>query len=84
MNVTSLAAALAILIGFITFFVWISRRVRRGGGGQTAGMLGAAHEMLSEDRRRAGETILEERAGKKLHEEESGDPEGNDGEPEET
>ena len=84
MNVTSLVVALAILAGFITVFVWISRRVRRGGGGQTAGMLGATHEMLSEDRRRAGETILEERAGKKLQEDESGEPEGNGGETEET
>ena len=68
--------ALAVLGGFVAIFVWCARRVRRGGGGQTAGVLGATHEMLSEDRRRAGETILERQAGRQLEEDESGEPEG--------
>lgn len=72
----SLMVALAILIGFVTIFIWIARRVRRGGGGETAGVLGATHEMLSEDRRRAGETILARKAGKQLEEDKSGEMEG--------
>ena len=72
----SLMVALAILIGFVIIFIWCARRVRRGVGGATSGMLGATHEILSEDRRRAGETILERKAGKGLEEDESGEPDG--------
>jgi hypothetical protein len=70
----SLGVGLAVLIGFIGVFVWCARRARRGGGGATVGMLGAVHELLSRDRQRAGETIVERNAGKQAEADESGEP----------
>jgi hypothetical protein len=62
---------LAVCVGV---FVWISRRIRRGGGGATVGLLGATHEMLSTDRRKAGETIIRRNAGDSESGEDSSDP----------
>jgi hypothetical protein len=61
--VPSLIFAFALLAACIGLFVWISRRVRKGGGGAQVGVLGAIHDMLSSERRRAAETIVERSAG---------------------
>jgi hypothetical protein len=66
--------AFGVLAGFVGFFVWVSRRARKGGGGATVGVLGAIHEMLSSDRRRAGETIIRRNAGESEEGESSSDP----------
>lgn len=70
----SLLFAAVLLAIYFVVFVWFTRRVRRGGGGMTSGVLGATHEMLSEERRRAGEMILKRNAGDQLEEDEDGDP----------
>ena len=70
----SLIVAAVVLAAAVAVFVWFGRRIRRGGGGATVGVLGATHEMLSQDRRRAGETILKRNAGTQFEEDESGDP----------
>jgi hypothetical protein len=62
---------LAVCIGV---FVWTSRRIRKGGGGATVGVLGATHEMLSTDQRKAAETIIRRHAGDSESDEASGDP----------
>ena len=72
--VISLLVAAGVLIGYLTVFVWLTRKVRRGGGGISVGVLGATHEMLAEHRRRAGEMILRRNAGDQIEEDESGDP----------
>ena len=73
-NVISLIVAVAVLAAGTGVFVWTCRRVRRGGGGATVGVLGATHEMLSEDQRRASETILQRNAGEQEEEDASSDP----------
>ena len=70
----SLLVAAGVLAGYLIVFVWCTRRVRRGGGGISVGVLGATHEMLAEDRRKAGETILRRNAGAQFEEDKSGEP----------
>ena len=70
----SLLVVVGILAACAVIFVWVCRRVRKGGGGATVGVLGATHEMLAEDRRRANETILKRNAGKQEEEDASSDP----------
>lgn len=76
----TLVFAFAILAAVCVTFIVISQRVRRRGGSLVTGMLGATHELLTTERRRAGEVILKERAGERSEEEESGDPEKPEGE----
>jgi len=69
--------ALAILVASIWVAVWAARRVRRGGGGATVGALGASYEMLSEEKRRAAETIVKRNAGENEDEDGALDPNRN-------
>lgn len=66
---------LAILAAVLCVFIRIFRRVRRGGAGETAAALGSTYDMHGRDQRRAIETIVELKAGKKLEEQESSDTE---------
>lgn len=50
------------------------RRLKRGGAGETVATLGATYDMQGKDQKRAIETIVELKAGKKLEEQESSDP----------
>jgi hypothetical protein len=75
-TVAVLALAFGLLAASIGVFVWAARRIRRGGGGATVGILGATHEMLSNDQRRAAETIIRRNAGESESEAESSDPFG--------
>ncbi len=70
----SLGFALLILVGVCIIFVRISRKVRRGGsGGTSITTLGALYDLHGKDGKRAIETIVELKAGKKLEEQESSD-----------
>ena len=71
---TTLIFAFGLLAACIGVFVWVARRVRKGGGGTAVGVLGATHEMLSSDRRRAAETVIRRNAGESDEEEPSSDP----------
>lgn len=66
--------AFGLLAASIGVFVWAARRIRRGGGGATVGVLGALYEMLSSDQRRAAETIIERNAGESEADESSSGP----------
>ena len=70
----TLLFAFGLLAVCLVVFVWVCRRVRRGGGGATVGTLGAIHEMLTEDQRRANETIVQRNAGEEEEEDASSDP----------
>jgi hypothetical protein len=70
----SLGLALLILVIVCIVFIRISIKVRRGGsGGTSITTLGALYDLHSKDARRAIETIVEVKAGKKLEEQESSD-----------
>ena len=56
----------AILFMVVWIFIRISVRLRRGGGSITTVVLGATDEFLTEDRKKAAETIVNENAGKKF------------------
>jgi len=66
--------AFALLAVCIGVFVWTSRRIRKGGGGATVGILGATHEILSTDQRKAAEMIIRRNAGESESDEASSDP----------
>jgi hypothetical protein len=66
--------AFGLLAACVGVFVWASRRIKKGGGGATVGVLGATYEMLSSDQRRAAETIIRRNAGECDEDESSSDP----------
>jgi hypothetical protein len=55
---------LGLIILIIGVFIFISIRLRRGGGSMTTISLGATDEFLNKDRSKASETIVNENAGK--------------------
>jgi hypothetical protein len=59
---------LAVLVAVVGVFLWISQRVRRGGGSLTTIVMGATDEFLSKDSAKAAEIVVEQHAGKKLEE----------------
>lgn len=75
----ALALAFALVIAVGAAFAAIGLRVRRRGGSLVTTTLGATHELLTAERRRAGEVILSERSGEREDDDESGDPEEPDG-----
>lgn len=62
----SLIVVTVILCAVVWIFIRISLRLRRGGGSMTTVVLGATDEFLTEDRKKAAETIVNENAGKKF------------------
>jgi hypothetical protein len=59
-TIINLAWAAAVVIFWIVFaLAW---RARRKGGSVRAGVIGATYEWLSQDKRRAMELVVEERA----------------------
>ncbi len=71
----ALIVVAAVLCLVIVTFVRISIRLRRGGGSLTTVVLGATDEFLTEDKKRAAETIVNENAGKRFEEQSSSAPE---------
>jgi hypothetical protein len=65
-------AALLVMLLFVAAIVKLRRRRRRGWGGPGAGASGAMYELLNEDKRKAFDIVLEEKA-------EERDPETADG-----
>jgi heme/copper-type cytochrome/quinol oxidase subunit 2 len=56
---------LAGIIFIVIFvFIWISVKLRRGGGSMTTIALGSTDEFLNTDKSKAAETIVNENAGK--------------------
>jgi hypothetical protein len=55
---------LIVLVNFV--FIWVSVKLRRGGGSMTTIALGATDEFLNKEKRKAAETIVNENAGKKF------------------
>jgi len=76
-TLTILSAALVILL-VIGIFIWLTIRIRRGGGSLTTIGLGATHEFLTKDRRKAAEVIVNQNAGKELESQSSAAPKNPD------
>ncbi|MHC4362421.1 MAG: hypothetical protein ACYSTZ_06305 [Planctomycetota bacterium] len=70
----SIGLVIIIIVVICTIFIRISRKVRKGGGsGATIAILGSTYDAHSKNGKRAIETIVELKAGKKLEEQESPD-----------
>jgi hypothetical protein len=67
-------ALVVVLIVIAAVLLRIVIRIRQGGGSMTTIMLGATDEFLTEEKRRAAETIVNENAGKKFEAQQSGEP----------
>ncbi|MFC2135218.1 hypothetical protein ACFLTH_11425 [Bacteroidota bacterium] len=63
----------AVVILFIVGFVAIALKSRKGLGGLTHIMYGATDEFYTKDKKRAIEIMMEQKAGKKMEEQESGE-----------
>jgi hypothetical protein len=74
-DILTLLFALVLLIVLIGIFIRICVRLRRGGGSLTTIVLGPTDGILSHERRKAAETIVNENAGKKSEQLPSCDPE---------
>jgi hypothetical protein len=72
-DLISMGFALLVLVAVCVIFVRISRKARRGGSGATVAMLGSLYDLHGKDARRAIETIVEVKAGKKLEEQGTSD-----------
>jgi len=71
-DIVSLVLAMFLLILCIFVFIKISRRLRRGGGSLTTFMLGATDAFYNRDKKKAADEIVEQKADKKLNEQDSG------------
>ena len=72
--IISLGLAVIILVAILVIFIYVWRKVRKGGaGGATIALLGSTYDLHGKDGRRAIETVVELKAGKKLEEQESSD-----------
>ena len=70
----SLLIVLLVILLVIGIFISITIRVRRKGGSLTTISLGATDAFLTQDRRKAAETIVNQNAGKKLEVQSSKEP----------
>jgi len=75
---TSIVLPVIVVLLVMAVFLRISRRMRKRGGSFTSILLGSTYELHGKDRREAIEVIVEEKAGKKREETESGDADDED------
>ena len=73
-EIFSIFLIIAILFVFVCVLVTVYRILRRRGGSMVTTMLGATYEMHGEDKKRAIEAIVEQKAGQKMEEQRSSDP----------
>ena len=71
-DIVNVAIPAGIFLVCVIVFILIFRHVRRRGSNYTHIFLGATYEVLNEDRRKAGEVILNKKAGKKEKEQDRG------------
>lgn len=74
-DILALLLVFGLIVLVIIMFIRTSMRLRKGGGSLTTTVLGATDELLTNDQRKAAETIVNINAGKKLEEQHTGEPE---------
>ena len=67
-----LCVAAIFIIGFLIYSISTSK-LGSSGGVSTTVYMGATHDMLNEDQRKAAEVIVEEQTGNKTEEQTSGE-----------
>ncbi len=71
----SFVIILGLVIALLIFMAKTARSLRKGGGSSTVFLLGATDAFNNQDRSRAAEVIVNEKAGKKLDSQTSDGPE---------
>ena len=66
-----IAIALAPVLLFLVFFIKAARSVKKGSGSMTGLMLGATDNLLTQDKKRAAEVVMQQKTGTKLEEQAS-------------
>lgn len=71
-DLISLILVIFFLILIIFAFIKVSRKLKKGGGSLTTFMLGATDAFYNKDKKKAVDEIVEQKADKKLVEQDSG------------
>jgi len=66
--------AVFALVFAVVVFIYISKKLRKGGGSLTTNMLGSTYLFYDKERKKAVDVILEKKAGKKMEEPGSEEP----------
>ncbi len=72
-EILNILFVIIILAAVIFAFIRIAVKIRRGGGNFTTLMYGATDEFYNKDKKKAIEQVVEQKAGKKMTEDTSGE-----------
>ena len=73
-DVLTLLVILFMLIAVVVIFVRVALRIRRNGGSLTTTVFAATYDFYNKDKRKAIEVISEQKAGKKMEEQATDEP----------
>jgi hypothetical protein len=73
-DVLTLLVILFVLIAVVVIFIRVALRIRRNGGSLTTTVFAATYDFYNKDKRKAIEVISEQKAGKKMEEQASDEP----------
>ena len=72
-DILYIVLAFVLLLAVVLIFIRITVKVRRGGGSMTTLMHGASDGFYNKDKKKAIEYTTEQKAGKKMSEQSSGE-----------
>jgi hypothetical protein len=72
-DILYIVLAIILLLAVVFIFIRIALRIRRSGGSMTTLMHGAADGLYNKDKGKAIEYTTEQKAGKKMNEQSSGE-----------
>jgi predicted Holliday junction resolvase-like endonuclease len=70
----SIAVVVVIILIIMVGIVYLAKRSKRGSGFQSSVLFGSTYEFYDKGKQAAIEVIVEEKAGKKMEEQKSGEP----------
>ena len=73
-DILTLLFILFVLIAVVVIFVRVALRIRKNGGSLTTTVFAATYDFYNKDKRKAIEVISEQKAGKKMEEQASDEP----------
>ena len=73
-DVLTLLVILFVLIAVVVIFIRVALRIRRNGGSLTTTVFAATYDFYNKDKRKAIEVISEQKAGKKMEEQATDEP----------
>ena len=73
-DLSAVLVILFVLIAVIVIFVRVALRIRRNGGSLTTTVFAATYDFYNKNKRKAIEVISEQKAGKKMEEQATDEP----------